>query len=167
MIRHCRFIIWAFVAAICASAIGDENVIPERYNKGPRVLFNTQDLSELEEIVPARLYQKFWHGPRLTVQHVRFVRDAQGRHIKITKPGSYHGEEAIINLKGTLRFDFPDSGESYEVGPGDVFHFPNVLHYGECLTDECHIVVIYAPNRSDFGPEGSTMTIDSNSALAR
>lgn len=156
-----------FIAALCASTIAaDGNIIPERYNKGPRILFNTKDKDKLDEIVPGQFYQKYWHGPRLTVQHVRFVRDQQGNHVKITEPGGYHGEEAMMVLEGRLRFKFPDSGKAYEIGPGDVFHFPNVLHHGVCLTDECHIVVVYSPNRADFGPEGSKMTIESNDALS-
>lgn len=155
---------------LAASGIGvtaaDDNIIPERYNKGPRILFNTRDKDQLEEIVPGQFYQKYWHGPRLTVQHVRFVRDPAGNHVKVTEPGGYHGEEAMMVLEGRLRFKFPDSGRSYEIGPGDVFHFPNVLHHGACLTDECHLVVIYTPNRADFGPEGSKMTKESNDALA-
>src|SRR3546814_11734145 len=33
-----------------------------------------------------------------------------------------------LMLKVRLRFEFPDSGKAFEVGPGDVFHFPNILH---------------------------------------
>ncbi len=143
-------------------------VIPERYNQGPRVLFNTdKDLDKLDEIVPGQFYQKYWHGPRTTVQHILFTRDSQGNHVKITKPGGYHGEEVVIGISGVLSFSFPDSGESFDVGPGDVFHFPTVLHYGGCITDRCHAMVVYTPNRADFGPEGAKMTVESNVALTR
>ena len=167
MKQNLRLMAGLFIAALCASATAaDDNIIPERYNKGPRILFNIKDTDKLDEIVPGQFYQKYWHGPRVTVQHVRFVRDREGNHVKITKPGGYHGEEAMLVLEGRLRFTFPDSGKSYEIGPGDVFHFPNVLHYGECLADECHLVVVYTPNRADFGPEGSKMTKESTEALA-
>ena len=155
------------IGALWVSPVVGDGVIPERYNKGPRILFNTGELDQLDEIVPGKFYQKYWHGPRLTVQHVMFTRDEAGNHVKITEPGGYHGEEAMLVLTGRLQFKFPDSDEVHVIGPRDVFHFPNVLHYGGCLTDECHIVVIYTPNRADFGPEGSEMTVESNAALSR
>ncbi len=157
----------AIVTVACTQASAS-TVIPERYNQGPRILFNTgSDKDKLNEIVPDRFYQKYWHGPRTTVQHLVFKRDAEGNHVKITKPGGYHGEEVIMGLTGVLRFSFPETGEVFDVRPGDVFHFPNVLHYGGCITDECHGVVVYTPNRPDFGPEDAEMTVESNSALAQ
>ena len=163
----CRLFCAALITVACSQASAG-TVIPERYNQGPRLLFNTQtDKDKLSEIVPDRFYQKYWHGPRTTVQHLVFKRDADGNHVKITKPGGYHGEEVIMGLTGVLRFSFPETNEVFDVGPGDVFHFPNVLHYGGCITDECHGVVVYTPNRPDFGPEDAEMTVESNSALAQ
>ena len=161
-------LLFATIVALTSTFATAGTVIPERYNQGPRILFNTEtDQDKLDEIVPDRFYQKYWHGPRTTVQHLIFKRDAQGNHVKITKPGGYHGEEVVMGLTGILQFSFPETGEVFDVGPGDAFHFPNVLHYGGCITDECHGVVIYTPNRADFGPEGAVMTVESNSALAR
>lgn len=161
--------LFALMTITLASSIAQAStVIPERYNQGPRILFNTEkDRDKLTEIVPDKFYQQYWHGPRTTVQHLIFKRDSHGDHVKITQPGGYHGEEVIMGLSGVLQFSFPDSGEVFDVGPGDVFHFPNVLHYGGCITDECHGVVVYTPNRADFGPEGAKMTVESNSALSR
>lgn len=151
-------------ALLAAPALADDNIVPERYNQGPRVLFNIHQAPELDEIVPGQFYQRYWHGPRLTIQTGRFLKGPTG-HVK-TVPG-YHGEELILMLKGRLRFDFPDSGKAFEIGPGDVFHFPNILHGGACITDECQFMGIYTPNRPDFGPEGTPMTVESNDALAR
>jgi len=149
---------------LTALAADSGNVIPERFNKGPRLLFNMSDEPDLEEIVPGAFYQKFWQGPRVTIQHGRLIKGEKG-HVKTV--AGYHGEEVIILLKGSLEFTFPDSGKSFLLKPGDVFHFPNVLHGGVCLADECRFIGLYTPNRPDFGDEGSKMSTESNMAISR
>lgn len=38
-------------------------------------------------------------------------------------------EQVMYVISGRLRVEFPDEGESGEIGPGDAFHaLPNVLH---------------------------------------
>lgn len=67
--------------------------------------------------------------------------------------------------EGELKFSFPDSKQSFVLHKGDVFNFPNILHHGECMTDACHFMAVYSPNRADFGPEGTPMTKESNIGL--
>ena len=53
----------AIVAVACTQASAS-TVIPERYNQGPRILFNTgSDKDKLNEIVPDRFYQKILARP--------------------------------------------------------------------------------------------------------
>lgn len=141
-------------------------ITPERFNKGPRVLFNLYsqaDKDGLDKIVPGRFHQKFWQSPRSSIQHGFFKRGPTG-HVKTV--AGYHGEEIIVMIEGELKFTFPDSKQSFVLRKGDVFNFPNILHAGECLTDECHFMAVYSPNRPDFGPEGTHMDSKSNVAIA-
>jgi quercetin dioxygenase-like cupin family protein len=168
-----RFIFSLFTAAVlCAGSLAraadapSAPITPERYNKGPRVLFNMysqSDLDALDKIVPGRFHQKFWQTPRSSIQHGFFKRGPTG-HVKTV--AGYHGEEIIVMIDGELKFTFPDSKQSFTLRKGDVFNFPNILHAGECLTDECHFMAVYSPNRPDFGPEGTPMSTKSNVAIA-
>jgi quercetin dioxygenase-like cupin family protein len=154
-----------FFAALPVFA-ADPPITPERYNKGPRVLFNLfseADKAGLDEIVPGRFYQKFWQSPHSSIQHAVFKRGPTG-HVKTV--AGYHGEEIIVMLEGELRFTFPDSKQTFTLHKGDVFNFPNILHAGECITDVCHMLAVYSPNRPDFGPEGTPMNAKTNAALA-
>ena len=154
----------AFLSAMPATAAPP--IAPERYNKGPRVLFNMHskaDLDAMDKIVPGRFHQKYWQTPRSSIQHGFFKRGPTG-HVKTV--AGYHGEEIIVMIAGELKFTFPDSKQSFTLRKGDVFSFPNILHAGECLTDECHFMAVYSPNRPDFGPEGAPMDAKSNAAIA-
>ena len=153
-----------FLSVVGGVASANDNVIPERFNKGPRLLFNMGSKENLDEILPGSFYQKFWQGPRVTIQHARLIKGEQG-HIKTV--AGYHGEEVIILLEGSLEFRFPDNDTVFVLNSGDVFHFPNVLHGGRCLSDECWFIGLYTPNRPDFGDEDSVMTPESNMAITR
>ncbi|MCG2635434.1 MAG: hypothetical protein J4A00_11085 [Gammaproteobacteria bacterium] len=153
-------LIWGCLGVVQAA----DEVVPERFNKGPRLLFNMADKDAVREIVPGSFYQEFWQGPRVTIQHGRLIKGESG-HVK-TVPG-YHGEEVIILIEGELEFRFPDNGKVFVLKPGDVFHFPNILHGGRCLADECRFIGLYTPNRPDFGDEGSEMSTETNMAITR
>lgn len=152
--------------SVSLHATAQSTITPERYNKGPRILFNMYsdaDKQALEKVVPGSFHHKHWQTPRSTVQHAMLIRNKKGEHIKTV--AGYHGEEVVIMIDGQLQFSFPDSKQVFVLRKGDVFNFPNILHHGVCLTDECHFMVVYSPQRADFGPEGTPMTVESNIGL--
>lgn len=141
-------------------------ITPERYNKGPRILFNMfsqADKDGLDKIVPGRFHQKYWQTPHSSIQHGMLIRGKKG-HVQTV--AGYHGEEVIVMIEGEIKFSFPDSKQSFVLHKGDVFNFPNILHHGECLTDVCDFLAVYSPNRPDFGPEGTHMDAKSNVAIS-
>lgn len=151
--------------SISFHALAQSAITPERYNKGPRILFNLYseaDKSAMDQIVPGRFHQKYWQTPRSSIQHGMLIRGKKG-HVQTV--AGYHGEEIIVMIEGEIRFTFPDSKQSFVLHKGDVFNFPNILHAGECLTDVCDFLAVYSPNRPDFGPEGTPMTAKSNMAI--
>lgn len=166
--KHCLKAL--FVATVCLMgalpAPAQTSITPERYNKGPRILFNLfsqADKDALDKIVPGRFHQKYWQTPHSSIQHGMLIRGKKG-HVQTV--AGYHGEEVIVMIEGEIKFSFPDSQQSFVLRKGDVFNFPNIMHHGECLTDVCDFLAIYSPNRPDFGPEGAPMTAKSNAAIA-
>lgn len=152
--------------SVSLPAMAQSGITPERYNKGPRILFNMYsdaDKKALEQVVPDNFYSKHWQTPRSTIHHAVLMRNKKGEHVKTV--AGYHGEEIVIMIEGELKFSFPDSKQSFVLHKGDVFNFPNILHHGECMTDACHFMAVYSPNRADFGPEGTPMTKESNIGL--
>lgn len=151
---------------VAANVLAASNITPERYNKGPRILFNmhsAEDKAALQKVIPGGFHNKHWQTPRFTIQHAELIRNGKGGHVR-TFPG-YHGEEIVIMIEGQLQFSFPDNKQVFVLREGDVFNFPNILHHGVCLTERCHFMVAYSPNRDDFGPEGTPMTTESNIGL--
>lgn len=151
---------------LAANVLAEGGITPERYNKGPRILFNmysAEDKAALERVVPGGFHHKHWQTPRFTIQQGEFMRNGKGEQVS-TFPG-YHGEEIVIMIEGQLQFSFPDNKQVFTLRAGDVFNFPNILHHGVCLTDRCHFMVAYSPNRDDFGPEGTPMSTESNIGL--
>jgi len=166
--KHLTFTLLFALGSLFISlpATAQSTITPERYNKGPRILFNMHseaDKKALEQVVPDNFYSKHWQTPRSTIHHAVLMRNKKGEHVKTV--AGYHGEEIVIMIEGELQFSFPDSKQVFVLHKGDVFNFPNILHHGVCLTDECHFMVVYSPNRADFGPEGTPMTKESNIGL--
>jgi hypothetical protein len=164
-------LIWAYSSKTYA---GSEEVVPrERFNqKGPRVLFNLNEgRGNLVEIVPGELYQNFWQGVRMTVIRGHMRTKPNGESVFNFQPG-YHGEEFVLLMSGRLTFIFPDTGRSYTLQPGDVFHFNNVLHHGVCETEECEYLGILTPpfdrgGLTDYGDRGADPTQESMSKSER
>jgi len=133
-------------------------------DKGPRILFNVNDTSPLPEVVPGRFYLAYWHTPNSTIVHNRWVAGEKG-HLMGGK--SIHGEEYGYLHKGRLAFVLDDAREHVVVDEGQFMRWPNVPHWGTCMTDVCEIYAWFTPTRDDYGREGATMTETSNTWISR
>lgn len=132
---------------------------PPWADKGPRVMFNTRDTSKITEVVPKRFYLDYWHSPTTTVVYNRWVAGEKG-HLLGSK--STHGEEYVLVIEGRIAFVFDEYRDHVIVDAGQFAHFPNIPHWGTCMTKVCTIYALFVPTRDDYGPEGTKMTSKSN-----
>lgn len=132
---------------------------PPWSDKGPRVMFNTRDASKITEVVPKRFYLDYWHSPTTTVVYNRWVAGEKG-HLLGSK--STHGEEYVHVIEGRIAFVFDEYRDHVIVDAGQFAHFPNIAHWGTCMTKVCTIYAYFVPTRDDYGPEGTKMTSKSN-----
>jgi len=128
-------------------------------DKGPRVMFNTRDASKITEVVPKRFYLDYWHSPTTTAVYNRWVAGEKG-HLLGSK--STHGEEYVHVIEGRIAFVFDEYRDHVIVDAGQFAHFPNIAHWGTCMTKVCTIYAYFVPTRDDYGPEGTKMTSKSN-----
>jgi hypothetical protein len=104
---------------VAANVLAASNITPERYNKGPRILFNmhsAEDKAALQKVIPGGFHNKHWQTPRFTIQHAELIRNGKGGHVR-TFPG-YHGEEIVIMIEGQLQFSFPDNKQVFVLREG-------------------------------------------------
>jgi len=132
---------------------------PPWSDKGPRVMFNTRDAAKITEVVPKRFYLDYWHSPTTTVVYNRWVAGEKG-HLLGSK--STHGEEYVHVIEGRIAFVFDEYRDHVIVDAGQFAHFPNIAHWGTCMTKVCTIYAYFVPTRDDYGPEGTKMTSKSN-----
>lgn len=128
-------------------------------DKGPRVMFNVRNASKITEVVPKRFYLDYWHSPTTTVVYNRWVAGEKG-HLLGSK--STHGEEYVHVIEGRIAFVFDEYRDHVIVDAGQFAHFPNIPHWGTCMTKVCTIYAFFVPTRDDYGPEGTKMTSKSN-----
>ena len=117
---------------------------------------------------PARFVDKPWGQEEIFAETDRYV----GKILKIRADESlslqYHErkEETLRVLDGHVRFvagSDPDRLESFELGPGDVYHVtPGLLHRIEAVTD-CRLFEVSTPELDDvvrledrYGREGTS-----------
>lgn len=91
--------------------------------------------------------QMIW-GDRLMVCRLRIAPGV------VTPVHSHPHEQITLVEKGRVVF-FVD-GQSRDVGPGDVLHFPPHVEHGATMLDEEVVLVdIFTPIREEFLPAGS------------
>jgi hypothetical protein len=128
-------------------------------DKGPRILFNTNNVDNVTEVIPKTFYLDYWHSPTTTVVYSHWRQGEKG-HLLGSK--STHGEEYLFLAKGRLAFVFDEYREHVVVDEGQFAHWPNIAHWGTCMTKECTFYALFVPTRDDYGPEGTKMTNKSN-----
>ncbi|MCG2634724.1 MAG: hypothetical protein J4A00_07390 [Gammaproteobacteria bacterium] len=141
-----------------------EKAGPPWADQGPRIMFNVFDTTSLAEVVPDRFFMTFWHSPNTTIVHNVWVAGEKG-HLMGGK--SIHGEEYGYVHKGRLAFVLDDAREHVVVDEGQFMRWPNVPHWGTCMTEICEIYAWFTPTRDDYGSEGTTMTETSNTWISR
>lgn len=156
---NCKFLL-GFAALLLMPLMGiaaEEG--PPWPDKGPRILFNMNDTSKIPEVVPKVFYLGFWHSPTTTIVYNRWIRGPKG-HLLGSK--STHGEEYVYLAKGRLAFVLDERRNHMVVDEGQFVQWPNIAHWGTCMTKECVIYALFMPSRDDYGPEGTKMTGKSN-----
>ena len=97
MLKHKFLLGLAALLIPTMSALAEEG--PPWPDKGPRILFNTNDVSKIPEVVPKTFYLGYWHSPTTTVVYNRWIAGPKGH---LLGDESIHGEEREFKFEVQL-----------------------------------------------------------------